>query len=203
MKNNYHRRTLILCVATALTTSLTAQSPANGYVDGYGYVDLGLSVKWATCNVGAGKPEDYGDYFAWGEAETKETYTEGNSMTYNRETYDYVDAATSQLGAAWRTPTHDEMMELIDKCKWTWTTVNGIAGYIVKSRRNGNSIFLPAAGGRMASMSSYVGEWGYYWTSETDASNPRTAGALQFYRALQRYAVGFRFGGQTVRPVTQ
>ena len=117
------------------------------------YVDLGLSVKWATCNVGATKPEEYGDYFAWGEVEPKNNYSlstykycngTNNSMTkysakndVNRgEFYDNKivlgpedDAATVNWGGEWRMPTKEEQDELRNKCTWEWTILNGVQGY--------------------------------------------------------------------------
>ena len=102
--------------------------------NGYGYVDLGLSVKWATCNVGADSPEDYGDYFAWGETKPKLSYTEENyTYTDSPETLSSIrDAASVNMGGSWRMPT---LKELIDKCTWTWTTLNGVEGYEVKSKK--------------------------------------------------------------------
>ena len=118
--------------------------------DGHEYVDLGLSVKWATCNVGASKPEEYGDYFAWGETSTKEEYTEENSLTYGKKMSDIAgnaqyDAARANWGGSWRMPTEYEWQELIDKCKWEWGKVTGVKVNKVTGP-NGNSIFLPAAG---------------------------------------------------------
>ena len=136
------------------------------------YVDLGLSVKWATCNVGASSPEEYGSYFAWGEVNPKtiynwntykwataiwneeysewscETSTKYNTVD-NKKTLDYEDdAATVNMGKNWRMPTIEEQQELIENCTWTWIDdycKTGIAGNIITSKINGNSIFLPAA----------------------------------------------------------
>ena len=113
--------------------SVNAQQKHNGYE----YVDLGLSVKWATCNVGATSPEDYGDYFSWGETTTKEIYKYSDSPTYwltnsELQTKGYIDeggnltsqydAATANWGGNWRMPTNVEMYELINDCIWTRTT---------------------------------------------------------------------------------
>ena len=122
----------------------------SGTLNGYEYVDLGLSVMWATCNIGADSPEDYGNYYAWGETETKDTYTSSNSVTYGVSMSDfsgsaYSDAATANWGSTWRMPTSSEIDELISDCTWTWTTLNDVNGYEVTGT-NGNSIFLPAAG---------------------------------------------------------
>ena len=136
------------------------------------YVDLGLSVKWATFNVGASKPEDYGDYFAWGETEPKETYNwatykwcQGTANTFTKYcsnsqygNADYKttldpedDAAIVHLGGDWRMPTIEEWMELKQNCTWKKITINGITGCQVTAK-NGNSIFLPRAGLRMSNF---------------------------------------------------
>ncbi|MCD8303544.1 MAG: hypothetical protein LUC86_01770, partial [Prevotellaceae bacterium] len=124
----------------------------SGYINGHEYVDLGLSVKWATCNVGGSYPSVYGDYYAWGETSTKSSYDEDNCKTYNVSMGSIAgnssyDAARANWGGTWRLPTADEIDELIDKCDWEWTTRGGHAGYKVTGP-NGNSIFLPAAGWR-------------------------------------------------------
>lgn len=122
-------------------------------------IDLGLSVNWASWNVGASSPEQYGDYYAWGETTTKDyvymTYTYFTYKYYNEQT-GYIDigsnisgtkydVARQKWGDSWRMPTSDECKELISKCTWAWTTYNGVKGYKVTGP-NGNTIFLPAAG---------------------------------------------------------
>lgn len=139
---------------------------------GHEWVDMGLSVKWATCNVGANAPEDYGDYFAWGETSPKNIYSWYNLkhslfldkikfskyVTIRHIELDYGsvdckavldpedDAASANWGGNWRMPTATEFEELIDMCTWIWTTMNGKNGYKVVSKVNGNSIFFPASG---------------------------------------------------------
>ena len=140
-------------VSSSSSSSSVSVSSATGTIGGYGYVDLGLSVKWATCNVGAKSPEDYGSYFAWGETTKKDTYTKENSKTKGKSFGDIsgnsaYDAARANWGSTWRLPTKAECQELIDNCTWTLTTYNGKKGYKVVSKKNNNSIFLPAAGGR-------------------------------------------------------
>ncbi len=152
---------------------------STGTENGYGWVDLGLSVKWATCNVGADSPEEYGDYFAWGETSPKSDYSSSNSATYGLsnselQSQGYIDsegnltaqydAATANWGGSWRMPTSAEIQELIDNCTWTWTTYNGVKGYNVEGP-NGNSIFLPAAGYRFGSSLNFAGGWSSYWSS--------------------------------------
>ena len=126
-------------------------------INGHEAVDLGLSVKWATCNIGASNPEEYGDYFAFGETESKNEYTEENYMLYgipHRKAYIGIgkiisgteyDVARKQWGDEWRMPTEEELYELLSYCSWQLITINGVNGYEVVGP-NGNSIFLPAAG---------------------------------------------------------
>ena len=207
------------------------------------YVDLGLSVKWARCNLGASKPTDYGDYFAWGETEpnkaeytwatykwmqagqsdwkhiTKYTLADGqtkgiwydaggNFIGDNKATLEAADdAAIANLGSPWRMPTGGEIQELIDNCTWTETTQDGVKGYEVKSKKNGNSIFLPAAGFRDRSELDDAGSRGYYWSSllDTTYSYSRSysdrASRLYFDADLHNWASGFRYSGLPVRPV--
>lgn len=145
-----------------------------GTIDGHEYVDLGLSVKWATCNVGANNPEESGDYFAWGETKTKEIYTVDTHDKSLRE-IDFFnsdidgdvdhDAATANWGGRWRMPTNKEVDELVKKCDWEVTKINGINGYKVTSKANGNSIFLPFGGARDKSLLGYNVAGGYWSAS--------------------------------------
>ena len=215
---------------TTVTNSDTRVLPTttndNNVVAGHEFVDLGLSVKWATCNVGAEKPEDYGDYFAWGETSPKSEYewenlkyrTEGNdcdnvkfskyvaSSQYgpvdNRTTLELSDdAARANWGGSWRMPTNAEFQELIDKCNWTWTTVNGKNGYKVVSKSNGNSIFLPAAGWRNDASLYGAGNSGDYWYSSLGGSTSYNARGLSFYSNYHDTYFYFRRLGRSVRPV--
>ena len=180
------------------------------------YVDLGLpsGLKWAKCNLGASKPSDYGDYYAWGEIEPKTTDyswatykwgTESNMTKYNntdsKTTLEAADdAATAKLGSPWHIPTNDEIQELIDKCTWTWTTQDGVKGYEVKGP-NGNSIFLPAAGVRGGSELDNAGKWGYYWSSSLNAAYSYYAHNLLFDSGKHDLNDNNRHYGFTVRPV--
>ncbi len=150
----------------------TPDNPSGNSSNGHEYVDLGLSVKWATCNVGANAPEAYGDYFAWGEISPKSSYSSSNySYSNNPSTLPMsADAANANWGGTWRMPTMAEQNELRTQCTWTWTTQNGVKGYTVTSRTNGNSIFLPAAGYRITSDLNDAGSYGYYWSSSVDYS---------------------------------
>ncbi len=181
-------------------------------INGYEYVDLGLpsGLKWATCNVGASSPEEYGDYYAWGEIETKSEYDESNSKTYGKSMSDIsgnamYDVARAKWGGSWRLPTKKELEELESKCKWEWTTINGENGFKVTGP-NGNSIFLPAAGLRNGSSHNFAGERGDYWSS-----TPYESGDLGAYRLV--YVTSYyihhevdwfsRKTGLSVRPVSE
>ena len=193
------------------------------------WVDLGLpsGLLWAECNVGATVPEEYGDYFAWGETTTKSTYSwstyrycttdgEGNLSTltkYNTSsTYGTTDtlttllpgddAATARLGGGARTPTYDEWSELLNNTTAEWTTLNGVNGRRFTSTTNGNSIFLPAAGWRSGSELDYAGGVGYYWSSSLDSGSPSYARRFGFGSGAQDMYYGSdRYNGLGVRAV--
>ena len=179
----------------------------HGTVNGYEWVDLGLSVKWATCNVGANKPEAYGNYYAWGETSTKSDYSSSNSVTYGKSFSDIkgdsrYDAARANWGGSWRLPTKKEYEELKNKCTWKWTTQNGVNGYRVTGP-NGNSIFLPAAGCRYGSSLNYAGSYGDYWSSTPSESNSGGACYLSFDSGGHGVNWDYRYSGRSVRPVTE
>ena len=205
----------------------TLLNPDNDPYNGHEYVDLGLSVKWATCNVGATSPEDYGDYFAWGETEAKEYYDWG-TYKYCNGTYDSMtkyctnssygtvdnkttlelsdDAARVNWGGSWRMPTKAEQDELrnTDNCTWTWTTQNGVNGYKVTSKKNGNSIFLPAAGYRYGSYLGYAGGYGYYWSSSLTTGDSSYAYYVDFRSDYVGWYYGhYRYYGRSVRAVCE
>ena len=220
------------------SVSVTVVPPAPGAENGYEWVDLGLTsgLKWASCNVGANAPEEYGDYFTWGETEpyysSQDPLTWKNGKTgYNWASYkwcngsystltkynysssygtvdnEYIlvpedDAAAANWGGSWRMPTDAEWTELRTECTWTWTTQNGVNGRLVTGP-NGNSIFLPAAGSRGGTGLSYAGSCGFYWSSSLDTDYPDFAFDV-FFDSVNVYRYdGYRFGGQSVRPVTE
>ncbi len=196
-----------------------------GDANGHEYVDLGLpsGTLWATCNVGASTPEDYGDYFAWGEIEPKENYSWSTYKYCNGDEHSLTkyciesnygiidnktildpedDAATANWGKTWRMPTHAEQQELIDECEWEWTdnyNGTGVSGRIVTGK-NGNSIFLPAAGSRSGISLTGAGLGVLYWSSSLyDTSSY----GFDFGFNLDKYRCyhDFRFCGFSIRPV--
>ena len=199
---------MISCSGQTTSGSSYTNNFANANkVNGYEYVDLGLSVKWATCNVGANKPEEYGNYYAWGETITKSSYTSDNSKTYGKTMNDIsgnssYDAARANWGGSWRMPTKAEMQELYNSCTWTWTTQNGVYGYKVKGP-NGNSIFLPAAGYRYGSSRHSAVSNGYYWSSTPYDSLDYNACHLYFNSDYRSMLINSRYYGQSVRPVLE
>ena len=195
----------------------TATSSVNVIPEGA--VDLGLSVFWRDCNVGATNPEGFGFLYAWGETKPKTeyswenykwckgTYTSLTKYNYN-SSYGVVDNKTVLdpeddiafvlLGSGWRMPTERELTELLNKCTWTWGTKNGVYGYIITSKTNGNQIFLPAAGG---SGVSEEGIYGDYWSSSLNLDYPNRAHRIFFSETeIKRYRTP-RDGGRTIRPV--
>jgi hypothetical protein len=191
---------------------------STGTENGYGWVDLGLSVNWATCNVGANAPGVYGAYFAWGETTTKGYYSDSNYPTYGLsisqlQSQGYIDsegnlnpqydAARANWGGNWRMPTKAEQEELLNNCTWTWTTYNGVKGYNVKGP-NGNSIFLPAAGCRTESSLKSAGSNGFYWSSAPHESYDGFYAYILLFSSNYHYMNGYRrFDGRSVRPVVE
>lgn len=180
---------------------------SDGMINGHQYVDLGLSsgLKWATCNVGADSPEDYGNYYAWGETETKAEYTQDNSVTFGQQLNDIsgnaqYDAATANWGGSWRMPTKDEIRELIYNCNWTPETQNGVDGFKVTGN-NGNYIFIPASGYRDGSSLYIYGEC-YYWSSTPRQYGVEFANILYSDTEFQSEDVNYRYRGLTIRPVS-
>ena len=179
----------------------------SGSINGHDYVDLGLSVKWATCNVGASKPEDYGGYYAWGETVTKSCYDVENCATCVKDINDiagtFRDMAHVKWGDKWRMPTSYNFKELLKGCEWIWTIRNGVSGCKVRSLKNGNSIFLPAAGFPAPISLADTGIWGYYWSSEPFVGSAYSAYILRICSGSHDICGGIRYYGYTIRPVSE
>jgi len=192
-------------------------------------VDLGLSVKWGTLNVGAYAPESVGDYFAWGETEPKTTFNwsnykwsnNGSSSRFTKyNTYSSYgpvdnktvlegddDAATVLLGGSWRMPTKEEFDELnnSNNCTWTWTTQNGVKGYKVTSKKTGftdKSIFLPIGGYQSGSSVTNASSYGYFWTSTLYSESPALAWFFNLYSSNHGNSASERYMGYSIRPVS-
>lgn len=177
-------------------------------INGHEYVDLGLpsGTKWATCNIGANNPTDFGYYFAWGETSPKRNYTEGNCLTDGKSIGNIsgkpaFDAARAKWGGTWRIPTATEMEELIEYCTWANTTENGVSGYRIISL-NGNSIFLPTTGLREGEELVDESIFGNYWSSEPD-DDPDGAVCLGFNAVSVEMGESTRYIGLIIRPVTK
>ena len=200
----YVRTYAVNSVGTAYGDELSFTTlELDGTHNGYQYVDLGLSVKWAVCNVGAETPEEYGDFFAWGEIATKETYTENNCSTNQMDLEDIsgnplYDAARANWGGNWRMPTYEELNELYTNCTWTWA----YGGYNVTGP-NGNSIFMPASGAVYQNKIGGVGELCIYWSSTPYSDEEvKYAAYILVYSYIEEGVDGmYRFLGLTLRPV--
>ena len=203
--------------------ALVAKFKERMFAYGYEYIDLGLSVKWATCNVGASTPEECGGYYAWGEIDEKNEYSwstykwcKGTSYTMTKyctgSNYGTVDNKTSldleddvarvKWGGSWRMPTLDEQKELCNNCIWTWTIQNGVNGCKVTSKTNGNSIFIPAAGHRNSTTFYSKGSSGDYWSSSLGGAT-NNAYYSRFYNGYSGYSYDGRYLGHCVRPVCE
>lgn len=182
-----------------------------GNTNNHDYVDLGLSVKWATCNVGAVKPEGYGNYYSWGETETKSSYYSTDYFDNNKVKYfnnggmlsleAKDDVAHVQWGGSWRMPTVEEMFELIENCSGELKSQNGVVGIKMTSKKNGNSIFLPAAGYYDGSRLYDSRSYGYYWASDISPDDSDNAYSFYFGSSYLKWDCKYRPYGCSVRPV--
>ena len=218
---------LLALVAMGAALALTACDRDETVDPAVCWVDLGLpsGLLWADCNLGASKPEEYGNHYAWGEASSKDSYAwetyryctvdaEGSLLTltkYNTDS-DYGmpdslitllpadDAATAQFGGGARMPTADEWRELRDNTDIEWTQVNDVYGCRLTSKTNGKTLFLPAAGRRAGSELLAAGKGGGYWSSSL-YTNPDYAWYFDCYSANQFMFCSYRYVGRSVRPV--
>ena len=205
--------------------SLVFTDGAGDTAETHEWVDLGLpsGTLWATCNVGANSPEEYGDYFAWGETEPKSNYDwstykycNGSPETMTKyctnirygivdnktELEPSDDAATVNWGNDWQMPSLGQVEELTcgSYTNISWTTLNGVHGRKITSKSNGNSIFLPTAGNRRATSLGGVGFSGGYWSRLLDTGRIISAHGLYFSTSDNEYYIG-RDCGRSVRPV--
>lgn len=221
---------VIVCSLMAACSSDDDEENGEGSIGKHEYVDLGLpsGTLWATCNIGANSPEEYGDYFAWGETEG---YNDGKT-DYSWSTYKWCngspssitkynsyssygsvdekedldledDAAYVNWGQDWRIPSEEQFEELINSSYTAaeWTILHGVNGLKITSKTNGNSIFLPAAGNRSTGSLNYAGSYGYYWSRTLNSEFPDYARVQDFGSSGIYVRSSYRFGGRGVRPV--
>lgn len=196
-----------------------------GHYNGkYTAVDLGLpsGTRWATTNLGAASPEKFGDYFAWGETKAKSYYdwstyfdsTDGKNFSKYKKNSKLVldpadDAATVRWGKDWCMPSVEQFAELYYNCTWSLSKLNGRKGYLIKSKKNNNSIFLPFGGVFEDDKVGFIEdlEWGVYWTNELDpdAKYSEDAFSLDMDDEDEDYPCiiesGGRYAGLSIRPV--
>lgn len=210
---------VVMMMSVAFTACSSDDDDAKPNPDAVEYVDLGLpsGTKWATCNIGAKQPKEYGDYYAWGEIKTKEKYDwstykwmkEGeadwkhiNKYTVednqtgadwykklrslyefigdNKETLEDVDdVATVKLGKPWRTPTSEEIKELIDNCQWAIINADGVKYFQGKSNINNNKIILPCAGYYSGTNVQKANMWIFLWSSSINSTHSSMARILK------------------------
>lgn len=196
-----------------------------GTINGHEWVDLGLpsGLKWATCNVGATNPWEYGGYYAWGETEEKDDYSwetykwcNGSSNTMTKYCTDSIygtvdnktvldhedDVAHVKWGGSWRMPTSEELDELLNNCNWDWVTLNGVNGYNVTGP-NGNIIFLPAAGNKSGAEFNGLATVGYYWLGSLYEFKCIRACRLNIDGSSYNGGNYNRYLGRSVRPVSE
>lgn len=202
------------CVVTVLEPQIVAEA-----------VDLGLSVNWATCNLGAESPEKDGYYYAWGETQPKKEYSANTYRWYDRESGMFTkyitdslsgqvdgktvldaedDAAHEYWGGNWRMPSNKEIQELISLCDWEQTTINGVEGYKISSQVEGyenNWIFIPITGCKVGTT-FFEDEEGYYWTNTVNQDDQTMADYLYLDRDYMSVWHYYRYQGRSIRAVT-
>jgi len=180
-------------------------------------IDLGLpsGTKWACCNVGANKPEGYGGYYAWGETETKSTYNwntynhcNGTGKTCHDLGYDIAvtdyDIAHVKWGGSWQMPSRVQIKEIVEQCNYSWITISGVKGCMFTSKKNGKSVFFPAAGVFWDNDLHYASEFANYWSSTQNPDFISHAYGPSFRSSgASWYTYGERYTGNPVRPVSR
>lgn len=207
------KKHLIICLLLLLTVGLAAQEHVA--------VDLGLpsGLKWASCNIGASVPDNYGDFFAWGETAPRKVFTNKNSKTHgvsfkkllesgiigqDGNLTPQYDAAHVMWGGDWRMPTKEEIKELLDpkNCTCTWSTEYSVKGCVIRSKTNGNTIFIPVSGSRYDSSIFSEGYRGFCWSASVNPNSTR-AYTLSIGSGNHNLASDYRSYGMNIRPVTK
>jgi len=221
---------LFICCTSVYGQQNASPNGSNSVGRNVEYVDLNLTsgTLWATCNIGANSPEEYGDYFAWGETAPKKEYSwktykwckgrhdniikysklsnwGDNGFTDSKTILDLEDDAAYVIwGSNWHIPSYEQQRELIGECRWYWTVLNGVTGYRVVGK-NGKSIFLPAAGCYRDDNLADVGKKGYYWSCSLDDSRTSDARQICIFEGFAGTYDGnytqYRSVGRTIRPV--
>ena len=228
MKQQFILTALVACLLAACEDPSLKQ--ISGSDNGHDYVDLGLSVMWSPVNLGATTIGEFGDYYAWGETETKDyfswenyKYCEGKGSNYNLYKYTKYginpqegivdnlttlepedDAAHVQWGGAWRMPTKEEWIELREKCSWNYSAV-GKKGWTATGP-NGNSIFFPLAGGKMWNENTSQNYYGFYRSATLGEKYSAYTYIVTFScgdddKAEISWSNGSRVGGISIRPI--
>ena len=221
MKSKFLVSVGLLMALFTLSSFTDGPDNTNTYINGHEYIDLGLpsGTKWATCNVGASRPEEYGGYYAWGETIEKDDYTwetykwcDGDEYSLTKYCTDSYygkidnrtvlasedDVAHVKWGGTWRMPTKEEIKELLNECTWQWTSRRGVDGYRVIGP-NGKSIFLPAAGYRVSNRGGVA----FYWSSSLYSDSSDSAYSLGFDSGYHGWGDFSRSYGLSVRPVSK
>ena len=185
----------------------TLKVEIGGDINGYEWVDLGLpsGLKWSIHNIGASVSEEYGNYYAWGEIETKTEYTVENSVTHGVHMSDISgdsehDAARANWGSTWRLPTKADHEEIIEYCTWIWLKHNDVWGYRIIGT-NGNYIFIPASGYLRGTSVYGDGECAGYWNSKPSDDKSKSL-SLGINSSIKQLFSSDRYAGQTIRPVS-
>ncbi len=209
--------TIILCSGVFIYTKTSKDNAittlSENTIDGHGYIDLGLSVKWASTNLGASKNYELGDCYGWGSLE-KFTTEECSKHTYHKmyniiSGYRDRDVAAKEWGVSWRIPTRNECEELLTECEWIWTNINNVNGYKIVGP-NKNWIFLPATGmvGESLQDIALPGMYGGYWTGLAEDNNRAFelsfggGGGAIFGDGMHDIGVDERYAGRYIRPVS-
>ena len=209
MKKAFFKFAALAMVVMGSISIMSCEKEPENIINGHEYVDLGLpsGLKWATCNVGANTPEEYGNYYAWGEIVPKTDYSYENCVTLGKQLSDIsgnasYDAATANWGASWRMPTKEEMKELIDNCTFKWTTQNGTTGTLVIGK-NGNTIFFPANGYYLGTSYYENALRCFYWSS-TNCDITSDISSYHLDLSKEKYLIDWfpRYYGYGVRPVS-
>lgn len=202
---------IAIVVIIVIVWKLTLR-PTTDTINGHEWVDLGLpsGIKWATCNIGAFSPSDYGNHYAWGETTVKSEYKDENCKTCGKNMNDIsgivqYDVARAKWGNSWRLPTMMELEELEKECTWTWVTQDDHNGYWVTGPNN-KSIFLPVAGLDGENGKEYVGQQGFYWSSTPYEDNIRAGSLILSLNGIDNSNIHIlawpdRKIGMSVRPV--